>query len=697
MLACGIRICQALVLQTVFSPDEFWQSLEVAHRITFGFGHLTWEWGAGVRSYLHPLLFVGPLKVLQLAGWDSSRAVLLTPKVQQAFFAAVTDLYVFHLAQQQFGNTAARWTSLCQLASWFNAYCLVRTYAGCLEALAAVAGVYHLTAWHCSIANEGRSQRSGGRGSERIDNCGAAAVGHLRIALIAAGLGIALRPPSLLLWLPIAAVSAGAVGKGLRLRAAVETAAVASVIVTASCAIDRAFYGRWLFVPWEFAKFNLFQGGSSLYGSHPWHWNFSQGIPTVAGTLLPLILLGVVVAKRRWLAALAAWSAVTYSLQSHKEFRFLLPALQLAMPFAGVALEYLRRETASYTAPLVHCMPDGRASAAAPAEAKSSYAASEDDQAVGASVEDATESKVALYTSNDPLLVARHQQQVLRYRQQTPATSSQQGCLRLDAESIKSRGIDAASKRPQLRSVMYRAGIAAVALQIPAALYFGMRHQRGTIAVMQHLTATLEQGDYVLFLTPCHAGPWQSHLHRLLPTMRFLDCSPPGWAPVVYCLNAKTSPISRNGVENATPALRQDWPAHLSYCHRLFNGSAMADSSHRSSWQRFESQPLRVLEETESQDHNVASSRQLDSSKADCIRSSPATSSSSTGKSVPSRLTADRRPTHVILYNHMLPKIVQWLLQGGYNQTNSFAHADFAVDREHEAAVLVYTRAVPGT
>lgn len=35
-LAVCVRICQALLMQTSFSPDEFWQSLEVAHRIVFG-------------------------------------------------------------------------------------------------------------------------------------------------------------------------------------------------------------------------------------------------------------------------------------------------------------------------------------------------------------------------------------------------------------------------------------------------------------------------------------------------------------------------------------------------------------------------------------------------------------------------------------------------------------------------------------
>ena len=68
---------------TYFQPDEYWQSLEVAHRMVYGYGYLTWEWRNGaqtatltsllskdgwrssldslgngpIRSVLHPLLF----------------------------------------------------------------------------------------------------------------------------------------------------------------------------------------------------------------------------------------------------------------------------------------------------------------------------------------------------------------------------------------------------------------------------------------------------------------------------------------------------------------------------------------------------------------------------------------------------------------------------------------------------------------
>ena len=31
-----LRVLNAVLLQTYFNPDEYWQSLEVAHRLAFG-------------------------------------------------------------------------------------------------------------------------------------------------------------------------------------------------------------------------------------------------------------------------------------------------------------------------------------------------------------------------------------------------------------------------------------------------------------------------------------------------------------------------------------------------------------------------------------------------------------------------------------------------------------------------------------
>lgn len=72
--------------RTVFAPDEHWQSLEIAHRIVFGYGFETWEWrdprstvhnkqgwGNGpIRSPIYPGIFVIPYWILAMLGLDDT-------------------------------------------------------------------------------------------------------------------------------------------------------------------------------------------------------------------------------------------------------------------------------------------------------------------------------------------------------------------------------------------------------------------------------------------------------------------------------------------------------------------------------------------------------------------------------------------------------------------------------------------------
>ena len=60
---------------------------------------------------------------------------------------------------------------------------------------------------------------------------------------------------------------------------------------------------------------------------------------------------------------------------------------------------------------------------------------------------------------------------------------------------------------------------------------------RGQIDVMRHLAdeAKLHPSMHVMFLTPCHATPYYSHVHSNI-TMDFLDCSPPGKNSAAYLL-----------------------------------------------------------------------------------------------------------------------------------------------------------------
>ncbi|XP_060034088.1 uncharacterized protein LOC132534280 [Erinaceus europaeus] len=69
--AVALRICNCFLVQTSFVPDEYWQSLEVAHHMAFNYGYLTWEWTEGLRGYTYPLFFASIYKILHLFGKDS--------------------------------------------------------------------------------------------------------------------------------------------------------------------------------------------------------------------------------------------------------------------------------------------------------------------------------------------------------------------------------------------------------------------------------------------------------------------------------------------------------------------------------------------------------------------------------------------------------------------------------------------------
>lgn len=71
-----VRLASIFIVQTYFVPDEYWQSLEIAHKIVFDYGYLTWEWVLGIRSYIYPLIIAGLYKILAVLGLDSAEAIV---------------------------------------------------------------------------------------------------------------------------------------------------------------------------------------------------------------------------------------------------------------------------------------------------------------------------------------------------------------------------------------------------------------------------------------------------------------------------------------------------------------------------------------------------------------------------------------------------------------------------------------------
>ncbi len=74
LLAIVVRVLIAVSTRTYFQPDEYFQSLEPAHHLVFGYGHLTWEWMASppIRSIFYPLVNIPVYWILKFTGISAS-------------------------------------------------------------------------------------------------------------------------------------------------------------------------------------------------------------------------------------------------------------------------------------------------------------------------------------------------------------------------------------------------------------------------------------------------------------------------------------------------------------------------------------------------------------------------------------------------------------------------------------------------
>ena len=121
---------------------------------------------------------------------------------------------------------------------------------------------------------------------------------------------------------------------------------------------DSAFYGRPVFTPFNFMRTNL-SSISLVYGRNVWHYYFTQAIPILCASSLPLVVKGLYPCLQathrpphskdqksskstseslRILAGTLLWTVVVYSLAGHKEWRFIHPMLPILHIFAAKAL-----------------------------------------------------------------------------------------------------------------------------------------------------------------------------------------------------------------------------------------------------------------------------------------------------------------------------------------------------------------------
>ena len=184
-----------------------------------------------------------------------------------------------------------------------------------------------------------------------------------RVALIIASIACILRVTNAVIWIPLVlreCVTLYQIRRyDLWFHFLIDIVTIAVISISFMIGLDSWYYGEFTITPLNFYHFNTTLNGSALYGTHPLYWYFMVGIPTVIGTMTPNLFYAVKFIHSMWnkpntekghhrtyFALISKlfplicclWTVMVFSLNPHKEFRFLSPVLPILMIYCGVGL-----------------------------------------------------------------------------------------------------------------------------------------------------------------------------------------------------------------------------------------------------------------------------------------------------------------------------------------------------------------------
>lgn len=360
VLACIFRLFNAVVVTTYFAPDEYWQTQEVAYSLVFGAGYRTWEWipasacaklgpAPGKSGKLARAVSSGPLRsivsvlpylpsywLVRLFSITSPWVVGLAPRTTQALLAATGDVYTAAVAAAAVPEAGPPALLFALLSPWLW-FTSTRTLANSTEAVLVLVALYF---WPLDLSEPRRRQRP-------------------LCSLVIAAVTLLVRPSTAIIFAYLGMrtlLSASDARSALRWL--LLSAAVVSVVLTASVLIDSCFYGELAVPILSFGARNLLHGLATFYGSAPWHFYLTQALPLLGGAGLLLAIQGTVQALRqsvfatvrqgkrdetllRVCAELALVYLLLHSILGHKEHRFVQPIAYFAPVLA--ATQWLRQ------------------------------------------------------------------------------------------------------------------------------------------------------------------------------------------------------------------------------------------------------------------------------------------------------------------------------------------------------------------
>jgi len=290
--------------------------------MVFGYGYETWEWtiDTPIRSALHPFIYAICYWILKVTGFDTGFLVAYSPRLIQAVFLVITDIYVFKIANYLFKERKiAQICVLCHLMSWSLNYAMVRTLSNSIETTIMLIAFYY---W---------IQQTNTKFS----------IYDILVGALYA-YAFLLRPTSAIISITLIIIQI------VRYKfTAIKNLILAAIlgalpVVLFGILVDSLYYGKFQFTMYYFAKINIAEGISKYYGSHEPFWYFTTGLPFYLLTYVPFAVFGLIKCwkeiKDRALIYLILVYIGAMSLLAHKEDRFMLPVIVHLVIISGFCL-----------------------------------------------------------------------------------------------------------------------------------------------------------------------------------------------------------------------------------------------------------------------------------------------------------------------------------------------------------------------
>jgi hypothetical protein len=288
-------------------PDEIYQSLEMAHRLVFKFGFLPWEFQDGARSWVFPGLLSPALAVASLAR-GSVEAPVLFARSAMAAVSLVSLWLTMRLAGRLRGPKAAALAGI--LAVSFPLTILFGTR--CMSEIASAPCILGAVLLLLEPTAPRRSMAAGML-------LALACFFRFQNGLIAVGLFVVLlveRRGTAARWYVAGAALVGAAG-GL---------------------LDYAVWGGPFHSLVAYLRFNL-SGQAERYGVAP-PWFYALVAWTATGPAVLVVATGLLIAARKQPALVLLLCAylLAHAIVPHKEIRFTMPIVPLALAVAATGL-----------------------------------------------------------------------------------------------------------------------------------------------------------------------------------------------------------------------------------------------------------------------------------------------------------------------------------------------------------------------